>query len=87
MLSLFSLVLFYTIVTESGKRISLSAYHLIAIQSTAYHTPQVIYKLAKDVRVGEFLLNDELFPEEVSSIIQETKVGYYAPMSESGKCF
>ena len=46
----------------------------------------MMYKLAKDVRIGEFLFNDELLPEQVLSIIQEVKVGYFAPMSEAGEC-
>ena len=47
----------------------------------------MIYKLAKNVRIGDFLLNDELAPEEVVSITQAMKVGYYAPKSETGELF
>jgi len=45
----------------------------------------MIYKLAKDVRIGDFLFNDELLPEQVLTIVQEVKVGYYAPMSGAGE--
>ena len=47
----------------------------------------MIYKLAKNVRIGEFLFNDELVSEQVLSITQEMKIGYYAPKSGTGTFF
>ncbi|CAF4747231.1 unnamed protein product, partial [Rotaria sp. Silwood2] len=69
---------------DSGKRISLTANHLIATALAFDHTSQIVYKLAKHVKIGDFLLNDQLLPEQVVSIKQEIKIGYYAPMSDAG---
>ncbi|CAF2896650.1 unnamed protein product [Rotaria sp. Silwood2] len=76
--------LFYTIETSSGKRISLTANHLIAVGLATNRVSKIVYKFAKNIKVGETLLNDQLLPEPVVRIKQEIKVGYYAPMSGAG---
>lgn len=59
---------------------------MIATTPSDTDTFHINYKLAKDVRNGNFLVTNKLFPERVVSINIEAKNGYYAPMSESGNC-
>ncbi|CAF1072559.1 unnamed protein product [Didymodactylos carnosus] len=71
---------FYTIEAECDKKLSLTSNHLLPIRSS----DSMIYKLAKDIKVGDFVYNEQLIPTEVRNITIEIKTGYYAPMSESG---
>lgn len=81
-----SLVLFHTLVTASGHRISLTKLHLIPIVE---QDGSLNYIPAKDVEVGNVLKvmssDNQLELSPVVDIIMEMKRGFYAPLTTSGK--
>jgi hypothetical protein len=84
-LLIFYLALFYTIVTASGKNISLTGLHLLPIVK---YDDTYIYVPAKQVKMGDILrvLSDgQLVSSPVIRVIQEIKTGFYAPLTTAGK--
>lgn len=78
-----SMTKFYTITSESGKKISLTGDHLIGIISSN----EVIYVPAKHVRCGDLLLvssPNQIQPSRIIDIGQEMKSGWFAPLTVKG---
>jgi hypothetical protein len=78
------LAIFHTFKTVSGHEISLTALHLIAVVS---FNGVLIYKLAKDVQIGDQLFvlsNQDLVPSSIVEMTINVKRGYYAPLTTEG---
>ncbi|CAF4159104.1 unnamed protein product [Rotaria magnacalcarata] len=78
---------FYTLQTKSNHRISLTGQHLIAVQSSI---GTIVYIPAEQVEVGRdslYVLSSEgiVIVSPVVEISIETKMGYFAPLTMSGK--
>ncbi|CAF3220311.1 unnamed protein product, partial [Rotaria sp. Silwood2] len=76
--------LFYTIFTDSGKNISITALHLLPI---VRHDGTYVYVPAKEVKVGDtlhVLSNGQLTSSSVVQVKQEMKTGFYAPLTTAG---
>ncbi|CAF3211706.1 unnamed protein product [Rotaria sp. Silwood2] len=79
-----SSAIFYTIVTASEHKISLTSHHLIA---TINNNEDVIYIPAKDIKLGNKLrvvINEKVYSSPVINITMEMKNGYYAPLTMTG---
>ena len=78
-----SMIEFYTIESEAGEKISLTADHLIGIVSL--HS--VIYIPAKHVRLGDLLLissRNQIQSSRIIEIRKEMKSGWFAPLTVKG---
>ncbi|CAF2192627.1 unnamed protein product, partial [Rotaria magnacalcarata] len=74
-----SSAMFYTIITASGHRVSLTSLHLIAAITYDEH---ITYIPAKNIKNGDTLrvvTNGRVYSSSVIDIIKEIKFGYYAP--------
>ncbi|CAF1976577.1 unnamed protein product [Rotaria magnacalcarata] len=79
-----SSAMFYTIITASGHRVSLTSLHLIAAITYDGH---IAYIPAKNIKNGDTLrvvTNGRVYSSSVIDIIKEIKFGYYAPLSITG---
>lgn len=77
--------MFYTIITSSGHKVSLTALHLISILT---NDGELKYKLAKDIKQDDILrvvTNGQVHSSPVTNITMEVKTGYYAPLTLAGK--
>lgn len=77
--------MFHTIVTASGHKVSLTGLHLIA---TVTNEDEIEYKSAKDVKQGDILRvmsNGEVYSSVVNNVTIEVKIGFYAPLTLTGK--
>jgi len=84
-LIIFYLALFYTIVTASGNKISLTGLHLLPIVKD---DDTYVYVPAKQVKMGDILRvlsNGQLVSSPVLRVTQEMKTGFYAPLTTAGK--
>lgn len=78
------LVLFRTLYTESGHRISLTPLHLIA---RANDDQSVTYVYSKELHVGDRLVvvsNGSITQSNITEIVEELKQGYFAPATTTG---
>ncbi len=77
--------MFHTIITASGHNVSLTRLHLISVIQT---DKTLKFIPAKEVNVGDVLYvmsDDQVILSPVTKIIIETKNGFYAPLTTSGK--
>ena len=80
----FVIAMFYTIVTASGHRVSLTSLHLIAAVT---YDGYITYIPAKNIKNGDNLrvvTNGRVYSSSIIDIIKEIKFGYYAPLSITG---
>jgi hypothetical protein len=77
----FILALFYVLKTSCDNEISLTGYHLIGIISSQGN---INYKIAKQIQIGDLLLNENLKPCPVTNITIQIKKGYYSPLTMKG---
>jgi hypothetical protein len=79
------LAMFYTIITASGHKVSLTGLHLIA---TINNKSEIEYESAKDIREGDHLrvvIDGEVYSSIVNSVTMEMKKGFSAPLTMTGK--
>ncbi|CAF2746124.1 unnamed protein product [Rotaria sp. Silwood2] len=75
---------FYTFVTDSNHKISLTGLHLIPIISS---NNKMNYIAARDVHLGDqlyVLVNGHMKPTTIKNITIEIKKGYFAPLTLTG---
>ncbi|CAF2914204.1 unnamed protein product [Rotaria sp. Silwood2] len=76
--------IFYTFITDSGHKISLTSLHLIPIIS---YNNKIDYISARQVKLGDqfyVIINDQLEYSQVINITIELKKGYFAPLTMTG---
>ncbi|CAF1171501.1 unnamed protein product [Rotaria sordida] len=75
---------FYTFITDSGHKISLTGFHLIPIISS---NNKMNYIAARQVQLGDqlyVLMNGHMKSSSVRNITIEIKQGYFAPLTLTG---
>ncbi|CAF2109372.1 unnamed protein product [Rotaria magnacalcarata] len=75
---------FYTFITDSGHKISLTGFHLIPIVSPK---SKINYIAAREVQLGDqfyVLINGHMESSSVRNITIEIKQGYFAPLTLTG---
>lgn len=80
---------FFTLVTDSGKEITLTAKHLLYVikHSSSFDLSRMEAVFAETVTVGQYLLLSEkgrVITSVVTKISVETKRGVYAPLTKHG---
>ncbi|KAL4228656.1 hypothetical protein ACF0H5_011701 [Mactra antiquata] len=80
---------FYTLSTDSGKEITLTAKHLLYVvkQNSSFDLNNIEAIFAETVTVGQHLLlnnKGRVIPSVVTKITVETKRGVYAPLTKHG---
>ncbi|CAF1269221.1 unnamed protein product [Rotaria sordida] len=79
---------FYTFITDSGHKISLTSLHLIPIKYN--NNNKIDYIPAKDLQLNDKLyviINGKLKSSPVRNITIEIKRGYFAPLTMTGTLF
>lgn len=81
--------LFYTLSTESGKEITLTAKHLLYVvnQNSSFHVNRMEAVFTDSVRTGQYLLlgdKDSLITTIITKITVATRRGIYAPLTKHG---
>lgn len=77
---------FYTLTTSSGHEISLTGEHLISRFNSTINKRDFVF--AANIELGEQIdvwIVDRLEPSSVVRIVKQDKVGFYAPLTTSGK--
>ena len=78
-------VVFYTLITASGHKISATPLHLISVVSSNGRNDA--YLPTREIQLGDQLfvdINGQVRPSRVMNITLEVKRGYFAPLTTAG---